>query len=245
MYGPITNTKVYIHEFVDIVGHHRAEYMHHMTANWSPIGQEERHQRCFGVFAVLGSTGRWPEVVNIWEHDGWDGLADSFGTEAVGSGAQDPKLARWWSKAAEFRRGGIDRILEPAPWTRSIEELCGAGVRGQCYAHELIRVEAGAASDFLERTRERADALARRHHWDLAGAWRTAMAYDDECILLWAVPTWRAWSAFETDGEDRAWRLGAADVVQTWQRTLLVNAPLSPLRTGRQPSRDDRTDWED
>ena len=27
---------------------------------------------------VLGSTGRWPEVVNIWEEDGFDGMAASI-----------------------------------------------------------------------------------------------------------------------------------------------------------------------
>ena len=27
------NENVYIHEFIDIIGHNRANYMHHMTAN--------------------------------------------------------------------------------------------------------------------------------------------------------------------------------------------------------------------
>ena len=31
-------TKIYIHEFIDIIGHNRARYMHHMTANWCPTG---------------------------------------------------------------------------------------------------------------------------------------------------------------------------------------------------------------
>ena len=48
---PNVNDKVYIHEFIDIIGHNRANYMHHMTANWSPIAQEERHQLCYGVWA--------------------------------------------------------------------------------------------------------------------------------------------------------------------------------------------------
>jgi hypothetical protein len=42
----MANDKIYIHEFIDIIGHNRANYMHHMTANWSPIAQEERHQLC-------------------------------------------------------------------------------------------------------------------------------------------------------------------------------------------------------
>src|SRR4051812_24269309 len=149
----VANEKVYIHEFIDIIGHNRAAYMHHMTANWSPEAQEQRQQLCYGVWAVLGSTGRWPAVVNIWEHDGWDGLAQSFGVEAVGKGAQDPTLEAWWAKAAEFRSGGQDRILEPAPWTRTITELCGDGVQGQCYAHEMIVVRNGGADEFLDRVR--------------------------------------------------------------------------------------------
>ena len=244
----MANDKLYIHEFIDVIGHNRANYMHHMVANWSPEAQEQRKQLCYGVWAVLGSTGRWPEVVNIWEHDGWDGMAASFGVEAVGRGAQDPTLEAWWAKAADFRRGGLDRILEPAPWTRTITELCAEGVRGACYAHELVVVRNGAAADFLERVREVAVPLGLRRGWELAGAWKTAMVDDDECILLWAIPTWQRWAEFEkahsSDDEVRAWRAAARDVVESWQRILLVDAPLSPFKTGRQQRRDDRTpDW--
>ena len=45
------NDKVYIHELIDIIGHNRARYMHHMTANWVPVAIEERNQLCFGVWA--------------------------------------------------------------------------------------------------------------------------------------------------------------------------------------------------
>jgi hypothetical protein len=243
----MANDKIYIHEFIDIIGHNRASYMHHMLANWSPEGQEQRKQLCYGVWAVLGSTGRWPETVNIWEHDGWDGLAASFAVETVGAGAQDPALEKWWAKAAEFRRGGIDRILEPAPWTRTISELCAAGVTGACYAHELVRVRAGAATDFLEQVRERYVPVASPYDWVLTGAWRTAMTNDDECILLWAIPTWQQWAAFEkahtSDPDVRTFRSVTRDIVERWERIVLVDAPLSPFKTGRQPSREDRTDW--
>ena len=63
----MANDKVYIHEFIDIIGHNRAHYMHHMTANWSPQARAARHQLCYGVWGVVGSTGPWPKVVNIWE----------------------------------------------------------------------------------------------------------------------------------------------------------------------------------
>jgi len=243
------NDRIYIHEFIDIHGHNRANYMHHMTANWSPIGQELRHQLCYGVWALLGSTGAWPQTVNMWEEDGWDGLASSFANEAVGSGAQDPALAKWWAKAQEFRRGGFDRIMVPAPWTRTIEELCADGVRGEVYAHELVRVRPGSAVDLLERAHEIAVPAFDQFGWQLAGAFTTAMVNDDEALLLWAIPTWQHWAdaekAYATHDDLVAWRAGVADFVTSRHRILLVDAPLSPLQTRRQPSRLDRTDWED
>ena len=243
------NDKLYIHEFIDIIGHNRANYMHHMTANWSPNAQEERGQLCYGVWAVVGSTGVWPQTVNMWEHDGWDGMAASFGIETVGSGAQDPKLEKWWARAAQFRRGGVDRLLEPAPWTRTIGELCADGVTGQCYAHELVKVRPGASWDLLERVRSDGVPVASAYGWELAGAFRTAMVHDDECVLLWAIPSWPAWADFERahslDDSVRAWRRSLDDVVVAWQRIAMVDAPLSPFRTGRQPARSDRTDWEE
>ena len=98
----MTNPHVYIHEFIDIIGHNRARYMQHMTANWCPVAREERNQLCFGVWATVGATGRWPEVVNLWEISDWDGLAADFEHELVGVGAQDPALVEWWAAAASW-----------------------------------------------------------------------------------------------------------------------------------------------
>jgi len=243
------NDRVYIHEFIEIRGHHRADYMHHMLANWSPTAQADRQQLAYGVWALLGSTGQWPQTVNLWEEQGWSGLARSFGGETVGRGAQDPKLERWWAKAAEFRSGGTDRILVPAPWTRTIEELCRDGVTGVVYAHELVRVQPGTAVELLERARDQAAPLLGAFGWQLIGAFTTAMVDDDEALLLWAIPTWQSWADAEAAHRDRtplrAWRTEIRPMVTRWQRVLLTDAPLSPLRIGRQPAVSDRTDWTD
>ena len=141
--------KVYIHEFVNITGHNRARYMQHITANWSPIGREERNQLCYGIWGTVGSTASWPEVINMWEFDGWEGLAGNLNHELSSPTLQDPALAEWWARAESLRRGGFDRIMVAAPWCRSITQLVEEGVRGALYAHELIRVPPGKASDLL------------------------------------------------------------------------------------------------
>jgi hypothetical protein len=241
------NDKVYIHEFIHITKQNRARYMHHMAANWSPIGQEQRHQLCYGIWGVVGSTGPWPQVVNIWEEDGFAGLAASFRIELGSASLQDPALAKWWAAAAELRSGGFDRLIVPHPDTRTIDELCEAGTTGETYAHEIVTVKPGTARQFLDAALQDAEKTSSAHGWQLAGAWHTAMRSDDEAILLWAIPTWEQWAAVEQSAARGADVLlpTSRDAIETRQRILLADAPLCPFKTGRQPSRDDRTDWVD
>jgi hypothetical protein len=239
----VANTKVYIHEFIDIIKQNRARYMHHMTANWSPIAQEERDQLCFGVWGVVGSTGPWPAVVNMWEEDGWEGLAASFGHELGHAHLQDPKLARWWAAAADLRSGGFDRLLVPAEWSPTIEELCAEGAGGVAYAHDQIKVPAGTAADFLELARDQGGPFYEAHGWRLVGAYRTALVNDDEAFLLWSIPSWGQWGEAESAFlGGHPWRQRQREAVEDFRRILLVDAPLSPLRLGRQPARSDRDD---
>ena len=244
------NEKVYIHEFIDIIGQNRAKYMHHMLANWSPIGQEERHQLCWGVFGEVGSTRRWPEVVNIWEEDGFEGLAGSFAIELNNPTLQDPKLAKWWAEAANYRSGGYDRIVVPAPWMPTIEQLCERGVHGEVFAHEMYQTHQGGARDFLQAVADESIALHERFGWTMCGAWQTAMVNESECILVWSIPTWQQWAEVEdaqrSDPALAKWRDRTYELTTHQHRFLMVDAPLSPLRIGRQPARSDREPgWQD
>ncbi len=239
------NDKVYIHELIDIVGQNRAQYMHHMTANWCPIAREERDQLCFGVWGTVGSTGRWPEVVNLWELDGWHGLVANFEHELSHPSMQDPSLAEWWAKAAEFRRGGVDRILVPEPWTRPITELTDAGVRGEVYAHELVTVQPGSSAAFLDGVREQAVHAYEGFGAECVGAWKVTGVNDSEAVVLWALPSWSAWADLEQawlaeEGPLDGWRSSCVRMGADWRRQLLIDAPLSPMRIGRQPAVGDR-----
>lgn len=245
----MSNDRVYIHEFIDIIGHNRANYMHHMVANFSPRARRERGQKCYGVWGTVGSTGRWPEVVNIWEEEGWDGIASSFGFELNHPTLQDPALAEWWARAAKFRRGGIDRLLVPGEWTRTVDELCADGVRGECFAHEVVSLQPDTAWHYVDDLVREVQAPAYdRYGWELAGAFVTAMRDDSEAIVLWAVPTWAQWAelegAWRTEPALRAWRKRQASVTTGVERILLVDAPLSPFRTGRQPEDSDRDSFQ-
>ncbi|CAN5457324.1 hypothetical protein BH10ACT3_BH10ACT3_11080 [soil metagenome] len=238
--------RVYIHEFVDVIGTERARYQHHMTANWSPEAGPLRRQRCFGVFSVVGSTGRWPQVVNLWEYDSWDDLAHNFQVELVGAGHRDPMLSEWWAKAAEFRTGGLDRILVADETSPGIEQWCEQGGTGAvAYLHETIRTAPGHAREVCSSMVGPVVSELAPYGLRLVGAFRTAMRAEDEVIVLWAVPDWETWGRYEAavDDPDRPltqpWGHGSAGV-RGIERILLVDAELSPLRTGRQPRIEDR-----
>jgi hypothetical protein len=236
---------VYIHELIDVIGHNRARYVQHMTANWVPVGLAERGQRCLGVWSTVGSTGAWPQVVNMWELDGWDGLVRNFEVETAGGRDQDPSLADWWAAAASLRRGGLDRIVVAEPGTRGVEALIADGVRGELYAHELLHVAPGGVTELLAAIAAEAvpayEALGLAH----VGTYRVAMVNDSEALALWAIPSWAVWAELEQAWLGRSaavagWRSAATVLGADWRRQLLVDAPLSPLRLGRQPAASDR-----
>jgi hypothetical protein len=235
--------KVYIHELIDIIGHNRAKYMHHMTANWVPVANRERNMLCYGVWGTVGSTGAWPQTVNMWELTGWDGLAANFEHELSHPTQQDPALAEWWAQAAQLRRGGVDRILVPDEHTRSIEELTAAGVGGVGYAHELVTLPAGCSGDYLSALRDVGQPAVEAFGLELVGAFAVAMCDDTECIVIWGFRDWQTWGRFEAaEHDDRlaAWRARQRTMDATKRRILMVDAPLSPMRIGRQPEESDR-----
>jgi hypothetical protein len=232
----VANAKVYIHELVDVIGHNRAAYMHHMTANWGSTAREERNMLCFGVWATVGSTGRWPQTVNLWELDGWRGMAANFRHEFTHTTLQDPSLESWWAEAATLRSGGLDRLLVPAPYAPTLEEALAAGIRGEVYSHEIVTLSPGTAPRYLSMLEQDWMPEASRLGLRLVGAYRSVMCDASEAVVIWAIETWERWAevqtAYDEDPAVAGWRRRARAVVRDWRGTLLVDSPLNPLRTG-------------
>ena len=123
-------------------------------------------------------------------------------------------------------------------------------MRGDVYAHEIVQVAPGRSWDYLELVRDEAAPVYAGFGWELAGAWETALTNDSECVVLWAIRSWDGWAELEKalrgDARLARWRARNHEVATAVNRFLLVDSPLSPMRTGRQPSRDDRLeDWEE
>ena len=115
----------------------------------------------------------------------------------------------------------------------------GDGVRARAGA----RARSGRSRGFLDALAETVGPRVEELGLRCVGAFRVAMRNDTEAIVIWAIPDWRRGPRFEQawDGGALApWRHRLVALGADVQRTLMVDAPLSPMRIGRQPAVEDR-----
>jgi hypothetical protein len=219
----MANACLYLHETIDIVGTGSEAYKAHTgklgtarTDGGAPL---------VGTWQQSGSTGSWPTVVNLWEMRGWDHWAEILERQYTRASGQEPKLKRWWTEATKFRSGGFDRILEPAPWSPTREQLVERKVRGRAVLQEIATVKPGRAEKYLDAVAARWRPLASQHGLTLLGAYRTAMR-DTEAVLLWSLPDFAALTrhlaTFARDRAVRRWSEYARAWRLDYRETLLV-----------------------
>src|SRR3954447_21345361 len=122
-----TDRDLFLHEFIDIVGQHQWDYMEHTKGQ---SGHEKVDFELLGTWYTMGITGRWPQVINIWEipggWSGWYGKVDRLGMKRQ----TNAHLEGWWTTAYGYRTGGWDRLLAAAPGCPTMASLQAADVRG-------------------------------------------------------------------------------------------------------------------
>lgn len=177
-----TTRPLFLHELIDIVGQSQWDYMEHTKKQ---SGHEKVDFELLGTWYVMGITGRWPQVVNIWEipggWDGWYGKVDRLNLKRRTNEAMEA----WWSVAYNYRTGGYDRLLAGHPGCPDMATLAADGVKGTLFVHELTQVRPGAALEYLDAVRDvRAPALADHGH-RLVGLYEVMM-HDTEVCTVWA-----------------------------------------------------------
>src|SRR5215470_17978527 len=144
----MANPCLYLHETIDIVGTGSEPYKAHTGKLGT--GRTDGGAPLVGTWQQRGSTGTWPTVINLWEMRGWAHWADILERQYTRASGQEPKLKAWWSKATEYRSGGFDRILEPAPFSPTRRELVERGVKGGAVLQEIATVKPGTAERYLD-----------------------------------------------------------------------------------------------
>ncbi|MGH9049445.1 MAG: hypothetical protein ACRDY4_06945 [Acidimicrobiia bacterium] len=226
---------LYLHEYVDIVGEGAMRYMEHTVA-FDADAAADRGLALVGTWYTMGSTGRWPQVVNLWECvDGWTGwrrLMESTNLRRT----QNAALNEWWREALQTRSGGFDRLLGAAPGCPSLAELRAAGTTGSVFVHELSQVRPGAALDYLAAAREDWQPVAGDYGHTLVGLYE-ALLTDTEVLTIWATDPagHEALGRATDDGTDERiprWRGRAREFLTRWREELMTPHPTAPLSRG-------------
>jgi hypothetical protein len=219
----MANRHLYLHETIQIVGTGSEPYKAHTGALGT--NRTDGGAPLVGTWQQSGSTGAWPVVVNLWEMRGWEHFAEILARQYTRTSGQEATLRKWWAQAARYRSGGFDRILTPAPFCPTRQELIDAGVRGQACLQEIATVRPGTAEQYLDAVAARWRPLAKRRGLVLAGAWTTTMR-DTEAVLLWCLPTFRNLTRHLQDvttaRATRAWLEHARQWRTDYRETLLV-----------------------
>ncbi len=214
---------LFLHEVVDIVGRGGQAYMDHV-AGFDAAAAAGRGLELLGTWEVVGTTGRWPQVVNVWEIDGWDGWM-RLGQRTNVDKAANAELAGWWDAAYERRSGGFDRLLRGAAGCPTRGSLAAAGVRGSWFVHELSEVRPGAGPEYLGATlEERVPAMAERGI-ALVGLYEAVLT-DTEVCTIWASDL-AAHTALLRDGDP--WPAIARRWCTRWREELMTPGARSPL----------------
>lgn len=227
---------LYLHEYVDIVGEGAMRYMEHTVA-FDTDAAADRGLALVGTWYTMGSTGPWPQVVNLWESvDGWSGwrrLMEATNLRRT----QNPELVEWWQEALKTRTGGFDRVLGAAPGCPSLRELGASGVSGSVFVHEISEVRPGAALDYLASVRELRVPLLADHGHALVGLYEVLLT-DVEVVTVWATDPAGHESLMQaadegTDERIARWHEQARAAGRTrWREELMTPHPDTLLSRG-------------
>jgi len=217
---------LYLHEIIDIVGTGQTSYM-------ASVAERARHSdgegisRLMGTWKVIGSTNRWPRVVNMWEMDSWAHWAGSLERQFLPQKI-DRELAPWWAKATEWRSGGFDRILEPAAYSPDCRALRERGLKAWVCVHTIAQLLPGRRDAYLAAVGDTLRAVLEARDLTLMGAYAVPMR-SDEAVVLWAAPDFRMlcrlYDERHRDADLRRWSARVGEWRQAAETMWLVPSP--------------------
>ncbi len=181
---------LYLHEVIDIIGDGQQAYLDSIGKERAPHSERLGISRLVGTWKVVGSTSRWPCVVNLWEMDGWDALADSLERQHL-PGRTDTNLAPWWSQATRWRSGGVDRILEPTAYSPTRGDLQARKLVAWVCVHVTVETRPGKRATYLDAVGTTLRPILEGCGLVLMGAYSVPMR-SEEAIVLWAAPDFRS-----------------------------------------------------
>jgi hypothetical protein len=231
----VTARAIYLHEVVDIVGEGAMDYMAHV-AGFDVDASAGRGLTLVGTWYTMGSTGRWPQVVNLWECvDGWAGWRRLMEATNLAR-TRNPSLEEWWRDALRVRTGGVDRLLGAVDGCPTLADLRARGVTGSVFVHELTQVAPGAARGYLGAVRDEWQTVLADYGHALVGLYEVLLT-DSEVVTVWAADpaSHELLMQAHDDGADprlAAWVARRRALTVRWREELMTPHPATSLSRG-------------
>ena len=203
---------IYLHEIIRTVPGQEEPYMASvLSVVEAPSRMEPDREPVFGLWRTAETSGRWPSVVNIWQHPGWHTQFENLRRQ-FGDVQRDSSMEDWWQANLHLRTGGYDRILLATDYTPDgVEALKAAGIRGRVFLHEIHTMAFGAVPGFLERLGQDFVPAAAKHGWKLIGAYSVA------------------WRPRESDAALKSWFAYRDATVQECDEMVMLPGRLNPM----------------
>jgi hypothetical protein len=226
------NSHIYLHEIIRTVPGREEPYAASvLSLHEDPTRQRGAAERGTLQFRTAQTSGAWPCVINIWENT-WAGQTRNLVGQFLDQ-KRDTNMEDWWNRNLHLRRGGYDRMLVPAPFSPTCQELVARSVRGQVFLHEIAWLPFGEPENYLRELEGRLLPAARRCGVELIGAYRVAMRPCQVLTLLGA----REWQGLASlvdgatsDPDLRAWQAYREARVKRAEELVLLPVRHDALR---------------
>lgn len=221
---------IYFHETIDTTIVREKALMYLDKVGRSAVGLADRPDapmRNVGKWVVNWTTGRWIEVVGLWEMSSWDWFVEHFTkTDLMLDHPEGHEL---------YRSGGFDRLLQPSEGTPTLDEIRAQGIRAPFVVQETIELSPGTAPRYLEALREASGPIgAADRGMRLQGSYTVLLRDEAEVLVQWAFSDLRSFSTVVSEphgfAELEAWRARARQMERSYMAKLLEPTDWSALR---------------
>jgi len=193
---------IVLQEIVAIDGGGKEAYLEGVAKRWAPYAEASRGMRLLWLGSTVGSTAAWPETMAFWELRDWRHYADVCARMYTES-SDDEELREWWQAARELRLRSHSRTLVGLPFSPTLDDHLGQGIRSSAFAFTTYRIRPGRRAEFsnaLESTIAGESTRGRR----LIGAYEVAFT-NDLAYAIWAHPALADIAAYEQSRSERPW----------------------------------------
>jgi hypothetical protein len=178
-------------------------------------------------WAVNWTTGRWIQVIGLWEMENWDWYVEHF--------TKTDLMFDHPEGHEQYRSGGFDRLLVPWEGTPSLDQITEQGIRAPFVLQETVQVPAGSAPEYLASLTEAAKPIgAAKRGVRLHGAYEVLLRDSSEVLVQWAFDDIRSFVEVQGNvagfGELVSWRKQAREIERSYIAALLEPTDWSALR---------------